>query len=328
MIAYTPSEDPRYGFAVGRVRSREARILSRQQFERLSESRSEDQIISSLADTPYSETRADDVDTMLGRAEAEEEAFFLRYLEEEDIRDFFNAPNLASNLKLALRRLYGAEIDDSLFVPKGSPSIEVFKKMLEGESVSAPLWLKDAAGEAVAANIRNVDAFSIDVIIDNALVEHLYLVSKGYSFLRAILVHQVDSTNLLTFLRLRFSEGEWDVFEKGFLPYGAVKIERFKILWEQGRDGISSSVLKIDSYKSFSEGLKAVSESFLLLEKQIKESELLLLLSTRRLTFGYEPLVGYALIKREERKNIARVATGLRYGLEKETVRNSIAWFD
>jgi len=327
MVAYTPSEDVRYAFAVGRVRSREARMLTRAQFDRLIDVRSESQIVSALADTPYGEVRAEDVDTMLSRAEIEEEAFFARYLEQEPIFEFFRAPLLISNLKFALRRHYGAGITDEFFISEGSPGIEEFSKLLEGETNEVPDWLAEPAGEVITANYEELNPASIDLILDRALVERQYRLSKGYSFLRALLVLQVDFTNLLAFLRLKVSEEEWEEFLGYFLPYGTVALDRFKGWWDAGKEAWASEIPALDSYKNLSEGLRELPDSFLLLERQMKEREIEFLLTAHRLTFGYEPLTGYALVKREERRNVRRVAAGLRYNLEAETVRKSIAWF-
>jgi V/A-type H+-transporting ATPase subunit C len=328
MVAYTPSEDVRYAFAVGRVRSREARMLTRAQFDRLVDARTENQIVSSLADTPYGEVRAEDVDTMLSRAEIEEEAFFARYLEQESIFEFFRAPLLISNLKSALRRYYGAQIADDFFISEGSPSADEFTRFIEGEASEVPDWLAEPAGQVIAANYEELDPASIDLILDRALVERQHQLSKGYSFLRALLALQVDFTNLLAFLRLKVAEEEWEGFGKALLPYGSVGIDRFKTWWELGKESWVNQIPQVDAYKNLSEGLRELPRSFILLERQMKERELGFLLSARYLTFGYEPLTGYALVKREERRNVRRVVTGLRYDLEAETVRNSIAWFD
>lgn len=327
MVAYTPSEDARYAFAVGRVRWREARMLTRAQFDRLLDARTENQIISALADTPYGELRAEDVDTILSRAAAEEEAFFARYLEQEPILEFFRAPLLISNLKFVLRRHYGAGVADEFFISEGSPSIEEFSKLLEGETTTIPEWLAEAAGEVIAANYEELDPASIDLILDRAFVERQHWLSKGYSFLRALLALQVDFTNLLAFLRLKVAEEEQETFLRYFLPYGAVALDRFKGWWDAGKEGWVNQIPQVDAYKNLSLGLRELPDSFVLLECQMKEKELGFLLSARYLTFGYEPLVGYALAKREERRNVRRVVTGLRYRLEALTIRKSIAWF-
>lgn len=328
MVVYTPSEDPRYAFAIGRVRSREARMMNRQQFDRLLEARTESQMLSNLVDTPYSETRAEDIENMLMRAASEEETFFYRYLENERILDFFKASDRASNLKFALKRKYGGELDDSLFISDALPSMETLARYLEGESVTIPDWMGDAAGKVVAANIDSLDPSLIDIIVDVALVDHQHAVSKGYSFLEMLLSLRVDFTNLLTFLRLKVSGEEVDEISRSFLPYGSMSIERFRALADLGWDSLPREIKKIAIFNKLEEGIKELPDSFLLLEREIKEEELSYLLSTRRLVFGYEPLVGYSLLKREERRNIQRVVTGVRYGLEKETIRKSIAWFD
>lgn len=327
MVAYTPSEDTRYGFAVGRVRAREARMLSRQQLDRLIDVSSENQIISSLADTPYGEARAEDVDTMLRRSALEEDAFFTRYLEEEKVRQFFTAFDLASNLKWALRRHYGAEMDETLFISEGSPSPEEFTRMLDGEEADLPEWVKEAAGEVVAANYEKLHPASIDFIIDKALIEYTHQVSEGYSFLTEFLSLRVDFTNLAALLRLKAADESWEEFERVFLPYGGVKMERFKGWWDGGKETWAAQITKVDRFAKLGEGLREAGQSFLLVERQAAEQEIEFLLTARRLTFGYEPLVGYAMLKREERRNIFKVLTGLRYGLEPETIRKSIAWF-
>lgn len=328
MVAYTPSEDPQYAFAVGRVRSREARMLTRSQFDRMVDSRTENQIISSLADTPYGETRAEDAETMLERAALEEETFFKRYLADEEVQEFFTAPDLVSNLKWAMRKYYGAEMDEGLFISEGSPSIEEFSKMLAGEDSTVPDWIRQIAGQVVAANYEELDPASIDVICDRALIERRHELSKGYSFLTVYGTLKVDFTNLLALLRLFLAGEDWEEFSNVILPYGSVKVDKYKLWWDAGQEAWAAQISQVAPFSKLGEGLRYVKDDFTVLERTMKEAEIEFLSGARRLTFGYEPLVGYAMLKREERRNIGKVVAGLRYGLDSETIRKSIAWFE
>lgn len=306
-------------------------MLTRTQFERLIDSRNENQIISALADTPYGETRAEDVDTMLTRAAVEEDRFFKRYLEEEGVHEFFRAPDLVSNLKFALRRYYGAELAEELFLAEGSPPAEEFARLLEGEGTDLPNWISEAAGEVVAANYAELVPASIDLILDRALIERQHQLSRGYSFLSVLLSLRVDFANLLSLLRLKVAgekwEEEWEEFVRVFLPHGVVPLDRFKGWWDVSPEGWAAQIPEVQQYSRLGDGLREAVNSFLFLERQMKEEEITFFLSARRLTFGYEPLVGYALTKREERHNIRRIVAGLRYRLEADTIRKSIAWF-
>ncbi|MBD3284866.1 hypothetical protein GF359_00785, partial [candidate division WOR-3 bacterium] len=166
MVGYTPCEDPEYAFAVGRVRAREARMFARSQFDRLADSRNENQIISALADTPYGELHAENTVVMLSRSEAEEEAFFARYLTDEKVAGFFSTPKIASNLKWAIRKHFGAEIDEDLFIAETASTPEAFEMMLAGEESGLPDWIRETAGEVIAENYQDVNPASIDTIID------------------------------------------------------------------------------------------------------------------------------------------------------------------
>ncbi len=328
MVSYTPSEDPKYAFAVGRVRSREAKMLTRAFLERLIDSRDENQILSALVDTPYGEARAEDIETTLAFASKEEEEFFLRYLEDEKVYNYFRAPSLTANLKFALRRHYGADIDDALFVEMDSCSFEEYERMLAGEKNNLPQWIIALAGEVIAENYDNLEPASIDYRIDKALINYQSEQASGYSFLENLLLLKIDYTNLLVFLRLKLAGNEWEEVLERVFPNGSVDLDKFRVWWDLSPDAWVNEIAGVGIYSSLSDGLREVTESFILLERLMKDAELEFLLSTRRLTFGYEPLVGYVLIKREERRNIRRVLAGLRYNLEPETIRKSIAWFD
>ncbi len=327
MVSYTPSEDARYAFAVGRVRAREARMLTRSQLERLADVHAENQLISSLADTPYGETGTEDADSMLERAAVTEDVFFKRYLEEESVRRYFAAFDMANNLKWALRRRFGAEMNETYFV-KDASSPEEFGRMLEGENTGLPGWVCKKAAEVVAVNYEKLDPASIDIMVDKALVEYQHQVSRGYSFLSEFLSLRVDYANLGALLRLKAAGESWEEFERVFLPYGTVSIDRFKGWWDAGQEAWAAQITTVDRFARLADGLREAAHSFLLMERQAKELEIEFLLTARRLTFGYEPLVGYAMLKREERNNIRKVITGLRYNLDPQITRKSIAWFD
>ncbi|MBD3287111.1 hypothetical protein GF338_12330, partial [candidate division WOR-3 bacterium] len=169
---------------------------------------------------------------------------------------------------------------------------------------------------------------SIDTIIDKASVEQQYELSRGYSFLQAYLGLRVDFINLSAMLRLKMVGQDRDSFEESFLPHGTLKKDVFKTWWDASQESLSLDIPRTEPFGGLKEGLRRVSDDFVLLEREMQEVEIEFLLSTRRLTFGYEPLVGYSVLKRVERRNIGKVVTGLRYGLEPEITRRSIAWFD
>lgn len=201
------TEPIRYGFAVGRVRVLEGRMLSGATYERLLDAPSFAEQIRVLSDTPYGTflegaSTVEDVERAFDQALGE----LYRFLESANLPGpviaFFRTPYDYANLKARLKAdLYGQSVD-GLLVDLGAVPAEVFAGPI-GSLPKRFRAIAERAGDAGAA-----DEESVSLEVDRALhAESLAHAAASRSrFLEGLAALQVDLANVRTLLRARVRE--------------------------------------------------------------------------------------------------------------------------
>lgn len=325
MYNFQPSDDSRYAYAVGVIRSKEATLFRKTQWERLLQATSETDLLTSLLDTPYSVIKESTMDSVLRCANVHNWSLFSHLIIEPYIKNFFVVERDYHNLKVLFREeFFSAKI--SPFLEDGIYKKEELRKLIQGKEHKVEGIIVEAAEKAFIEAIEKKDPFLIDTVVDRFLIkEKLYLAQKS-SFLLKLIKYQIDCENIRNFIRLKYFQEE-NIFEKVFHEEGSLSFKFFKdILYEPIET--TGTVIKKNNYPFIEEGIAYLQEknSFLRLERLLKEYILKWLLTPRYLTFGYEPVVSYFLFKKTEIENLKRINEGIKANLPKEEIKESIAW--
>ncbi|MEO0072284.1 MAG: V-type ATPase subunit [candidate division WOR-3 bacterium] len=260
------SEDPNYGFAVGRVRAREVFLLRRPDYDRLVSLENEAELLKELRGRmplEFSEEPIVSLENLLEVIHTENRVFFQKYSQNPDLYALITERAVLAKPILFeyLRRLNNDFLN------------YYFKTAIDLENIRNALRIK-------------------------------YLIEKT----------EDNTTSIFKNInRIWLKGGE-------FTSEDAVKY--FVEPWST----IIEWVAKTKYALCLTEGIEYLisQNSFLRLERKIEEEKQKILLLTRYLVFGYEPLIAYYLFRENEIRNLRRIALGIKAKIPRERLKENI----
>lgn len=186
--------------------------------------------------------------------------------------------------------------------------------------------------------------YCIDTIIKELFLESTiikngrlarYLENLNNEFLNEYFSVTVDLENLRSFIRtkhlLEKAKPEMSalrkLFLKTYLKNGKITEQTFTELLVEPWDVIIRWSENTPYRKCLAEGIDYLltKKSFLRLERLIEEEKQKVLIKTRYVTFGYEPLVAFYLFKDNEIKNLRKIFYGIIEKTPQGQIRESIS---
>jgi V/A-type H+/Na+-transporting ATPase subunit C len=328
------SENPEYGFAIGRVRALEAALLDRARYERLIRAQAGEEFVAILAETAYSkflEGGSADVPQAFDRAAGENVAFFSQYALDPWLLDMVRLPAAFRSLKAALKT--GLSRGDSeaatpaeFLAPRFAPPANA------------------AVAAAAAGYEKNRDPAVIDMAMDRLMQKLLLDNASASEFVVGYLGLHADVENLRTLVRVKAQPGEGEGGERrtdmeaAFLLGGALAMEDFAAALPEPWAAVVDRFAKAPPYGVGNEvfrdyleqGTAAVADkhSFVRMERYGREIELGFLRQTRYATAGYEPLVAFFLLHENELRNLRQLYAAKLAGVAMEIAQDLVAYVD
>ncbi|MBR5124782.1 MAG: V-type ATPase subunit [Clostridia bacterium] len=241
-----------YMYASARIRSLENRIVGREKLETLIEARSTEDAMARLAEygiTPIDvETYGSSVSVGEAQSRARE-AMLLSLLREAfseaeqavpdpSVFRYLRYPYDCNNIKAAIKcEICGISPEDMLFDFGTVPADQVVTLLREGKYAAFPAALAAAIPVAREAYDKTADPRRIDTVLDRACYEDMSQAATAEDTLAAWLKVKIDTTNLLTTLRiLRMNTGATGAsfLEDALLPGGALDVGFFTKAYEEG----------------------------------------------------------------------------------------------
>lgn len=282
------TEDTRYAYVNGIIRSREARLLTKAHFDRLvaAEYTSFGTI---LSDTPYAGPQ--ELPDCLQREENAARRFFDRFCITDEARHFIEWPEQIHNLKVELKQ--GGE---ELLYEGGTAAVE-----------SWPGVLDEVARYAV-----DKDPFVLSTNLDRVLCARLYEEAVFEPFFQGYFETYCDLENVRSLFRARQFENKREILEQVHIPLGRLAIDFMVANLDAPPDQVARSFFNTPYAAIVEKGGAYLEEnnSFLRLERLCEERRLGYLQQARRMTFGVEPLFAYYMFKRSEVTKLRQVYWG------------------
>lgn len=314
-------DDIRYGFAVGRVRVLEGRLLSRATFERLLDAPDLKEHKAILAEThvgPYLDA-ADSADAVERALEASLDDLYDEFLERAGLPDavvaYFRQPHDYANLRTALKaRILGVTAQGTL-TSLGTVPPEAFAKP---SSLPAPfasmLVAWDEAEEAP-------DLDDVEAAVDRALFAALAASARasGVRFLRDLTVLRIDLANARVLLRARAKGVPQHVLAGRLIPGGsrsltalaeaALRLEPAELAEAIIRTGAlgHATAYDLEDPERFD-----VAADLVVAEQMA---------AARRMPNGPEPVIAYVLAREAEVRVLRTLVAGRLAGLDPESIR-------
>lgn len=326
------SEDPKYGFAIGRVRALEPALLDRPRYERFVRARGSDEFAAVLAETAYArflEGGAAGVTHAFDSAARENAAFLSDYALDDWLLHSFSLSGAFRRLKTHLKEALAQDQTD-VSIPD------------EFEATGQKSIVGKVVAETVAVFAKNRNPAAVDMAIDRLEQEVELRVAGPSEFMIGYLGLHADTENLRTLVRFKAMEGgakaPVEEMEAAFLKGGTLTLASLLTALPLPWPEVVELLAKAPPFGAGSEafhdyleqGRTAVTDrrSFTRMERLGREAELRYVRQTRYSTFGHEPLVAFFLLRDNELRNLRLLYAAKLAGLAVEEAQDLVAYVE
>jgi V/A-type H+-transporting ATPase subunit C len=326
------SEDPKYGFAIGRVRALEPALIGRQGYEHLVRARGSDEFAAVLAETTYGrflEGGSAGVTRALDRAAKDNRDFFSAHTLDTWLARLLVIPAAFRGLKAAVKEA----------LSQGSSDVALPEELAALPERSV---IVKVISDTMQAFSGDPEPAAVDAALDRLLQRMLLRVASASEFVTGYFELHADTENLRTLVRLKAKE---DVdksiarqMETAFLEGGALTLASLLSALSQPWDAMLDLLTKAPPYGAGREEFREYLEqgraaftdrrSFVRLERLGREAELRFLRQTRYATFGHEPLVAFFLLRENELRNVQLIYSAKLAGRAIEETQDLVAYVE
>lgn len=334
------SENPEYGFAVGRIRSLETQLLDRNRYERLLHSPGQDGFAAVLADTAYGRflpgDGAVDLARPLAAAASENFAFFREYCIDRWLLDIFRLRADIHNLKTVVKsRLAGMAAAPGGMLGFGRLGVGELQAVDAGTAGPTLAVYSEAVRRATAGYAANGDPACIDLVLDGLAQEIALDLARPSDFVSGYLYLHADLENLRTLVRVKLLPADQKgrgaaVYAEALLAGGTLATGFLQSLLPENLEAIAGRFGSSVYRQYVEEGAAAAvrAKSLLRMERLGRELELRHLRASRFATFGHEPLVAFYLARENELRNLRLLYAAKQSGTPDEDARELVAYVD
>ncbi len=322
-------DDWRYGYAAARVRALQTQMIPKSTLVDMANAGTFEQAAESISTTEYipvaSKTLAELEQVLIAQRRSLREQF-ARLMIDNSIVKLFKTRDDFANMRLAVRRRVTDKAIGTDYSSQGNLNPEIFEEVFEQEKYELlGEHIQNAVEQAILAYYTDRDICRIDHIIDRAQAEYnIQTALKMKSeFLTGLFSIKIDLTNIITMLRLKFTESEK---RKVFLPGGYIEIERLKQAVDTEYDSIGQLFYATPYYRIVSVGANYVgTEKSFLKAEQASENHLSgYLNTTSQITSGPQPVIAYLLQKEKEIRTVRLILTAKKNLLDKKMILDRI----
>ncbi len=317
------SEPIRYGYAVGRVRVLEGRMLSGGTYERLLDAPTFTEQKRVLSDSPYgrfleeAET-VEGIERGLDRALDELYGFLVTANLPLPVIRFFRVRYDYANLEARLKaELLGVPVDD-LLVGLGTVPVEVIK----GPPAQLPAFLR-SIHTALAAEEHVVTEEQITAAVDLALFEDLRASASSSKsrFLAGLAALMIDLANVKALLRARSKSWRAPDAEALLLAGGTMPASELMKLYPAPVAEIAEALVKRGPLKGVSaERISQLGDFDVLADDLVVRY----LKRARMVAAGPEPVIGYVMARQAEVMMLRTLLIGRLSGVPTEVLRRRL----
>lgn len=325
-----------YAYAVGNIRAREVRLLSRQDLEQLLSTEEIPRLEAALRDKGFGVGAAAGLPSGTGGEESMERLLreetgnlwsYLRSVAPDwSLFEPFLYRNDIHNCKTVIKGvLSGREFHSLLLTPSTVEPGRLEKAVRDQEYGELPLFLREAARRAYEVLAHANDAQLSDAIVDRAGMEAMLSSArdKKVPLLYRIMEITVFYSNLKIALRCARAGKSAAYLKEALCPCPGLDTGRLTEAALAGEKAVLELMEAWDSLGS-RRGAQIYGESPSAFERYAED---LIIEQARRalaVTLGPEPLIGYLLVRERELKDLQILFSGLRAGQEEEAIRRRL----
>lgn len=327
------SEDTHYGFAVGRVRALETTLLDATRYDRLVRTKNQHEYRVLLTDTVYGrlidEHPEGGLESAFLRMAESNFAFLVQYCIDRWVLSLYRRTADVHNLKVLVKsQLKGVEPAENSLLGYGDWGRAQLVALAGAEPGALPADYRRAVARAVEQYTREQNPAVVDVFLDRVAHDEALKRTDKSRFLTGLQAVHADVQNFRTLVRVRILDETTDALESALLAGGTIHRAVFLSLFREKWELLVNRFRRTVYGRMLEEGIGRVvqDQSSLRLERLGRELKLRYLRGTRYLTFGYEPLVTYYLLRNNELVNLRRLNVAKAAGLAETDCRELVAY--
>jgi len=324
------SDDWRYVYQTAVVRALEMQMLSKTSLLDMAGSEGFKAVIEQLSATEYALSGGTgdfaQIEKMLLSRRDAVRGLFEDFMIDKDVVEIFKSRVDFANLRLAIRRAVTDRDIGTDYAAGGNVPPELFEQVFAEENYELfPVFLREAAEQAVVHYYQDKKIPHIDYAIDEFAARYNLRQARKLDniFLVNLFRLQTDLTNIITMLRLKFTESEQ---RNLFLQGGFIESGKFLAGLDLDYDSLGQLFFVTPYHRLVADGVNYLSanKSFLVLERLCEQYLQGFLKSTIVVTAGPQPIIGYLLMKEDEIRKVRFVLTAKRNMLDTKLITDRV----
>lgn len=320
-------------YACARVRANEKYLLNKEKLNQMIDARSMEDAVKILQDANYGDEGEVIQPHAYERALVKESDKLYAFLHSlaPDAEEFriFAYPFDYHNIKVLLKaEATGISAREMLMSGGVLSPAEMEATVRERNTMSLTGHMKKAIDEAVDTLARTRDPQMVDLICDRECYADILEVADRAKnrYLTGYVRLLIDTINLKTFVRCRRMGQGWGFFETVYLEGGSISLRTFVAGYDEPITQFAQRLAATALAKAADEGGVSIKEtgSFTNIEKLCDDALVAYVKDAKYISFGIEPLIGFAVGKQMEIKNVRIILAGKEAGIDGSLIRERV----
>ena len=313
-----------YGFAIGNLRAKENSLLKKSDLLTFAGAEDTEQLSGYLRDKGFSDrTSNDDVPQLLKNSASNLWDYLNEISPDEGIFRPFLLENDFHNLKAAIKATVKNTEPDNYFLLPATVDTKLLKtSALERNFENLPEFMRNPAERAMEILLSNGDSQLCDAVIDKAYMnEQLALVgAKDYSckLSMEIITKTVMFKNIKAALRCAKAQKSGAFIDETLADTKHPSKSALKTAALNGEDAVLELMAKCG--KELADAAESYKKSPAEFERFCDDAVMETARKAKRITFGFEPIIGYYMARKTEIQNVRIIYSGIKTGQREEKI--------
>ena len=315
-----------YAYAVGSIRARETRLMTRREMEALCALPDEEAFLAALRERGFGDTADRTVAALLAREEGALWAYLKSIVGDLSMFDAFLIRRDVHNAKATVKGILTGRPYRELWMVPSTVSPDDIREAVEGHRFDRlPVWLASAVEESYNTLARTGDAPLSDAVLDTAgMAEMLAAAGRtGIPMLTELMTDTVFFTDVKIAIRAARAGKDAAFARPALCPVEGVDIALWTRAICEGTDAVLT-LFESEKQRRLPEAVEAYRRSPAAFERWVDDRRMVLAREYGKAAMGPEPVLGYYLGKDAEIRALHLIASGIRTGQETDEIAERV----
>lgn len=315
--------EAQYIYAVARIRSKEMKLLNKQDIEQMLAAKTYEECLRFLADKGWGRDQGESAESMLSAEREKTWELMEELVDDMSVFDTLLYGNDFHNLKAAIKQVYMNTQVPNIYIKNGTIDSEIIYKAVKNHDFSTlPEYMRKTAEEAYQVQLRTGDGQLCDIIIDKAALETIYKKGKesGNPLFAEYAELKAAASDINIAIRGCKTGKRKEFFDRAFAECQSLNISRL-------RDAAIMSLEAVYEYLEatvYKEAVDAIKKSPSVFERWCDNLIMSHIQPQKRNPFTISPLAAYILARENEIKSVRILLSGKLNQLSEDLIRERL----